>query len=241
MKRPRARRILAAVVVAAVALTGAATPAEGETETAAAPAAVAATTERLDRGLVGLRSAAGNFVSWRLLAHEPVGTGFNVYRNGVRANAAPITTATSYLDGRRARRGGVHRPPVVNGAETLAAADSTVALAASSMDVPIQPPSGGTTPDGVSYTYTAGDASVDAYKLNGTRMWRIDLGRNIRAGAHYTQFWPTTDNRALRVYSTTDPTSIARPSLMQDRQYRVAVAWQNSGYNQPAHPSFASP
>ena len=33
-----------------------------------------------------------------------------------------------------------------------------------------------------------GNVFVDAYKLNGTRLWRIDLGRNIRAGAHYTQF-----------------------------------------------------
>ena len=33
-----------------------------------------------------------------------------------------------------------------------------------------------------------GNVYLDAYKLNGTRMWRIDLGRNIRAGAHYTQF-----------------------------------------------------
>jgi hypothetical protein len=29
---------------------------------------------------------------------------------------------------------------------------------------------------------------LDAYKLDGTQLWRIDLGRNIRAGAHYTQF-----------------------------------------------------
>lgn len=29
---------------------------------------------------------------------------------------------------------------------------------------------------------------VDAYKLNGKKLWRIDLGRNIRSGAHYTQF-----------------------------------------------------
>lgn len=29
---------------------------------------------------------------------------------------------------------------------------------------------------------------VDAYKMDGTRLWRIDLGKNIRAGAHYTQF-----------------------------------------------------
>ncbi len=51
--------------------------------------------------------------------------------------------------------------------------------------------------------------------------------------------WRTSDNRALRIYSTTDSTSITRPSLMQDRQYRTAVAWQNTGYNQPPHPSFA--
>ena len=29
---------------------------------------------------------------------------------------------------------------------------------------------------------------LDAYELDGTRMWRINLGYNIRSGAHYTQF-----------------------------------------------------
>jgi rhamnogalacturonan endolyase len=33
-----------------------------------------------------------------------------------------------------------------------------------------------------------GNVFVDAYEMNGTRLWRIDLGKNIRAGAHYTQF-----------------------------------------------------
>jgi rhamnogalacturonan endolyase len=33
-----------------------------------------------------------------------------------------------------------------------------------------------------------GDVIIDAYRMNGTRLWRIDLGPNIRAGAHYTQF-----------------------------------------------------
>ena len=33
-----------------------------------------------------------------------------------------------------------------------------------------------------------GNTYLDAYKLDGTRLWRIDLGRNIRAGAHYTTF-----------------------------------------------------
>jgi hypothetical protein len=32
-----------------------------------------------------------------------------------------------------------------------------------------------------------GNVFIDAYELNGTRLWRIDLGVNIRAGAHYTQ------------------------------------------------------
>ncbi len=29
---------------------------------------------------------------------------------------------------------------------------------------------------------------IDCYKLDGTKLWRIDLGQNIRAGAHYIQF-----------------------------------------------------
>jgi rhamnogalacturonan endolyase len=29
---------------------------------------------------------------------------------------------------------------------------------------------------------------LDAYKLDGKQLWRIDLGKNIRAGAHYTPF-----------------------------------------------------
>jgi len=33
-----------------------------------------------------------------------------------------------------------------------------------------------------------GNVFIDAYKVDGTRLWRIDLGPNIRAGAHYTQF-----------------------------------------------------
>ncbi|MCU6453990.1 rhamnogalacturonan lyase [Sphingomonas sp. A2-49] len=33
-----------------------------------------------------------------------------------------------------------------------------------------------------------GNVFLDAYTLDGRRLWRIDLGRNVRAGAHYTQF-----------------------------------------------------
>jgi rhamnogalacturonan endolyase len=39
-----------------------------------------------------------------------------------------------------------------------------------------------------SYYGITGKVYIDAYKLDGTFLWRIDLGKNIRAGAHYTQF-----------------------------------------------------
>lgn len=34
----------------------------------------------------------------------------------------------------------------------------------------------------------SGSVYLDAYKMDGEQLWRIDLGDNIRAGAHYTQF-----------------------------------------------------
>ena len=33
-----------------------------------------------------------------------------------------------------------------------------------------------------------GNTIIDCYRLDGTRLWRVDLGPNIRDGAHYTQF-----------------------------------------------------
>ena len=48
----------------------------------------------------------------------------------------------------------------------------------------------------------------------------------------------TTDNKALRIYSTTIPTKHRLYTLMHDPQYRLAIAWQNVAYNQPPHPSF---
>jgi rhamnogalacturonan endolyase len=49
----------------------------------------------------------------------------------------------------------------------------------------------------------------------------------------------TSDDTALRLYTTTDLTTLRIPTLMNDPMYRVAIAWQNSSYNQPPHPSFA--
>ncbi len=50
--------------------------------------------------------------------------------------------------------------------------------------------------------------------------------------------WRTADNKALRIYVTPIPTEYALPTLMDDRAYRLAIAWQNTAYNQPPHPSY---
>ena len=48
----------------------------------------------------------------------------------------------------------------------------------------------------------------------------------------------TSSNNALRIYTTTNVASNRIYTLLHDPQYRVAIAWQNVGYNQPPHPSF---
>jgi rhamnogalacturonan endolyase len=177
--------------------------------------------ESIDRGLISVRSGTGNLVSWRLLATDPTGVSFNVYRGSTKLTATPITTSTNYLDAGAAADSSYTVRAVVSGVEQPASAAS-LTFGNGYRDIPLSVPAGGTTPDGVAYTYSANDASVgdvdgdgqyeyivkwdpsnskdnsqsgytgdvyvDAYRLNGTRLWRIDLGRNIRAGAHYTQF-----------------------------------------------------
>src|ERR1044072_7904088 len=161
--------------------------------------------EKLGRGVVAVRQNSTDvYVGWRLLGTDPSDVAFTPYLT--KTNATCVR-------------------PVVNGVERTPSAAFTLAANATTqqyLNIPLQIPVGGTTPDGVRYTYTANDASVgdlggdgeyevilkwdptnskdtsqsgytgnvylDAYKLDGTRLWRIDLGRNIRAGAHYTQF-----------------------------------------------------
>ncbi|WP_428242922.1 rhamnogalacturonan lyase [Gynuella sp.] len=177
--------------------------------------------EKLDRGVVAVAQNGSVFLSWRWLGDEIDNTGYNIYRDGVRINSSPITNKTNYVD----YSGNVWNrytiTAVVNGMEQQPS-PATTPWNDIALRIPLQRPSGGTTPDGRYYTYTPNDASVadldgdgqyeiilkwdpsnskdnsqkgytgnvyiDAYELDGTRLWRIDLGRNIRAGAHYTQF-----------------------------------------------------
>lgn len=188
-----------------------------ETAAAASPRQM----ENLNRGLVAVKVANGVYLSWRLLGTESLSTGFHVYRDGNQLTSSPITSSTNYLDSSGTLSSVYSVRPVVNG-QLLAPSGSVNVWANPYLNIPIQKPPGGTTPDGVNYTYNANDASVgdldgdgdyeivlkwdpsnakdnaqsgytgnvylDAYELDGTRKWRIDLGRNIRAGAHYTQF-----------------------------------------------------
>jgi len=48
----------------------------------------------------------------------------------------------------------------------------------------------------------------------------------------------TTDNAKIRIFTTTAPTNRKLYTLMHDAQYRNAICWQNTGYNQPPHPGF---
>ena len=192
------------------------TPTQTPTPTASpttptTPAAGSWQAEKLDRGLISVRSGSGNLVQWRLLGTEAASTGFNVYRDGTKI-AGPVTAGTDYLDSGASASASYTVRAVVDGTEQ-AASGAALKFSNGYLDVPISKP--GT-------DYTANDASVgdldgdgqleivlkwdptnskdnsqsgvtgnvfvDAYELNGTRLWRIDLGRNIRAGAHYTQF-----------------------------------------------------
>ena len=50
--------------------------------------------------------------------------------------------------------------------------------------------------------------------------------------------WKTTDGKELRIYTTTIPTKQRLPTLMHDPIYRLSVAYQNVGYNQPTQTGF---
>ncbi|WP_066679716.1 MULTISPECIES: rhamnogalacturonan lyase [unclassified Chryseobacterium] len=48
----------------------------------------------------------------------------------------------------------------------------------------------------------------------------------------------TTDNKELRIFSTTIPTKHRLYTLMHNPQYRLSIVWQNVGYNQPPHTDY---
>lgn len=78
-----------------------------------------------------------------------------------------------------------------------------------------------------------GEVYFDCYKLNGQHLWRINLGRNIRAGAHYTQFMVFDfdgDGKAEVVMKTADGTVDGKGKVIgnADADYREAGTFDPS-------------
>jgi hypothetical protein len=88
---------------------------------------------------------------------------------------------------------------------------------------------------------TSGDTRLltgsGVHSNNGTKA-TPSLSGDILGDWREEVVWPTSDNRALRIYSTPYQTNTRITTLLHDTQYRTALAWQNTAYNQPPHPSF---
>ncbi|MDQ8179026.1 Ig-like domain-containing protein [Pelagicoccus sp. SDUM812005] len=127
--------------------------------------------EFLDRGLVAVKAnEAQIYVTWRLLVSDSDEVGFNVYRsaNGqpaTRLNASPLFATTDYTDSAAdlSVSNSYYVRPVKNGVELAASRPFEIAAGApvqQYLSLPLQIPEGGTTPDGVEYSYSANDLSV---------------------------------------------------------------------------------
>ncbi|MCF0198816.1 MAG: hypothetical protein HUK02_05750, partial [Bacteroidaceae bacterium] len=83
-----------------------------------------------------------------------------------------------------------------------------------------------------SHSGVTNNTYIDAYKLNGQRLWRIDLGRNIRSGAHYTQFLAYDfdgDGCAEVAMRTSDGTKDARGKVIGDASADWRVGMEVKG------------
>jgi rhamnogalacturonan endolyase len=220
--------------------------------------------ERLNRGLVAVPAGANRvFVSWRLLGTDPEDVAFNLYRivgsaAPVRVNAAPLTGPTSTTDAIY-----VSAPvayvvrAVVNGTELAPSERYVLRRETPYLSLRLRTPDGYTPNDG-SVGDLDGDGEyelvvhqvgrgrdnsqkgvttnpiLEAYRLDGTFLWRIDLGRNIREGAHYTQFIVYDldgDGRAEVACKTADGTVDGTGKVIGDasKDYRNADGYVLAG------------
>lgn len=164
-----------------------------------------------------------------------------------RLNDAPLTGPTHFIDTAARPDGDVRYfvRPVVDGVEGEESRPFVLTAGARGqpyLSVPIQTPPGYTANDAsvgdldgdgeyeivLHMTGRAHDNShagetdppiFHAYKLDGTLLWSINLGRNIREGAHYTQFMVYDldgDGRAEIVMKTADGTTDSAGTVIGD-------------------------
>ena len=171
--------------------------------------------EKLGRGVVALPQTKGIFISWRLLGTDDARTTFDVIRNG--EVIAENLTVSNYSDEAGTTDSKYQVVCKVNG-KTIDTSNEVTPWAKNYMTLALDRPATGVlggeySPNDCSVGDVDGDGEyeifvkwdpsnskdnsqsdktdnvfIDCYKLNGTKLWRIDLGVNIRAGAHYTQF-----------------------------------------------------
>jgi rhamnogalacturonan endolyase len=171
--------------------------------------------ERLDRGVVAVVQPNGVYVGWRMFGYEydrenPGRVTYNVYRDGLLI--ANVPSSTNYIDPGGNPDSVYSVTPLIDQIEGRASAP-VGPWDQNFLRIPLQPPSaiyaandaslGDADGDGQYEVFlkwdpndardnaeagVTSDVFIDALKLDGTRLWRINLGPNIRAGAHYTQF-----------------------------------------------------
>lgn len=189
-------------------------------------------------------AGGGTLVSWRQLAGDAAGLRFHVERDGQRLTPDPVA-ATQWLDQDR----GEYRVIPVGGQPATAlrvGADGLLRIrldrpedwvAADGSRVPYEANDGAPAdldgdgqfeivlkwqPTNARDNSQAGVTAptlIDAIKLDGSRLWRIDLGRNIRSGAHYTPFAAEDfdgDGRAELMIRTADGTVDGRGQVIGD-------------------------
>ena len=173
--------------------------------------------EKLDRGLIVVPSTnTKHFISWRMMGTDDEdNTRFDIIRNGT--TIATNVYATNYEATGGNVNSEYQIVTKVNGDPidtTNIVKPWSKKYLALTLDRPATGAQGGTySPNDCSVGDVDGDGQyeifvkwdpstskdnsqgdktdnvyIDCYKLDGTKLWRIDLGVNIRAGAHYTQF-----------------------------------------------------
>lgn len=169
--------------------------------------------ENLNRGVVAMKCNDGIFISWRLLGSDNFDTAFDVYRNengkSKKVNESPITTSTNFIDKYEGNTDSITYSVVETGKSDLSY--RTNVLSNQYITIPLQMPQG-YRPGDASVADLDGDGEYEivlhvngrghdnahagmtsepifqAYEMDGTLLWTINLGKNIREGAHYTQF-----------------------------------------------------
>ena len=159
--------------------------------------------ENLNHGLLSVQNGSGNLVSWRVLAAEYDAVGYNLYRDGVLLNTSPIDGASNYLDAEGSAGSNYELRTVIGGVEHLLN-ETCSTWSKSYLDIPVRELTGNT----VSYELndaSVGDLDGDgeyeivvkrlannesavnatdfhfleAYELDGTFLWAINIGPNI--------------------------------------------------------------